>query len=105
MLCPDPIWISSLFTFVAAPCPSFTLQARIERFWGQLNVVVNLPMKLMLLKMEGAGILDMNDHEDIGAIQVLGRIVLQHACDMLRNVWNSVSKSLPHLSPVCAMHP
>jgi len=56
---------------------------RIERMWAEVNLRVNLAMKLVLLTMERNGELDIGIAHHIGALQVLLPPVLQHACDIL----------------------
>ena len=62
---------------------------RIERFWAEVNLRVNLPVKLMLVSMEQLNILDIGNVHHIGAIQSLLKPVMQHALDMLKDTYNS----------------
>jgi hypothetical protein len=62
---------------------------RIERFWAEVNLRVNLPVKLMLMAMEHQNILDVANRHHIGAIQSLLKPVMQHALDMLKDAYNS----------------
>ena len=62
---------------------------RIERFWAEVNLRVNLPVKLMLVSMEQLNILDVGNVNHIGAVQSLLKPVMQHALDMLKNTYNS----------------
>ena len=62
---------------------------RIERFWAEVNLCVNLPVKLMLVSMEQLNILDVGNVHHIGAVQSLLKPVMQHALDMLKDTYNS----------------
>ena len=56
---------------------------------SQVNVKVNLPLKLVLVYMEHVlRILDRNIPTHLGAVQALGVVVLQHADDQLRALWD-----------------
>lgn len=65
------------------------LQSGVERFNGEINVKVNLPLKLVLIYMEAVlNILDPSRPYHLGACQILGREVLQHADDNLARAWD-----------------
>ena len=49
---------------------------RIERFWAEVNLCVNLPVKLMLVSMEQLNILDVGNVHHIGAVQSLLKPVI-----------------------------
>ena len=72
---------------------------RIERFWGQVNVMINLPMKLMLLWMESNNVLNVDSTRHVGAIQALALPMMQFACNNLRLLWNEVQPAT--LCSVC----
>lgn len=64
-------------------------QSGVERFNGEINVKVNLALKLVFLYMEHSlGILDRTIPEHLGAIQALGVLVLQHADALLMGNWD-----------------
>ena len=69
----------------------------VERANGEINVKSNLPLKLMLLHMEyNLGILNIADPHQLGAIQILGQAVLQHADDILRALHENVHQQSSH---------
>ena len=57
---------------------------KIERLWGEVNVRVNLPLKLVFVHMEWNNILDVGNQHHIGAIQAFGRPLLQHRLDLFK---------------------
>ena len=62
---------------------------RIERFWAEVNLRVNLPVKLMLVHMENIlNILDIGNVHHIGAVQTLLKPIIQHGLDMLKDTYN-----------------
>ena len=61
----------------------------VERFNGELNVEVNLPFKIVLIVMEThLQILDVEDRYQLGAIQMLGVSILEHADANLVAHWD-----------------
>tara|TARA_B110001452_G_C15236665_1_gene428177 strand:- start:1489 stop:2814 length:1326 start_codon:yes stop_codon:yes gene_type:complete len=62
---------------------------KIERFWHEVNLRVNLPLKLIFLDMENRlQILDVGQAHHIGAIQALCKPLMQFALDELKDSWN-----------------
>ena len=61
---------------------------KIERLWGEVNVRVNLPLKLVFVHMEWNNILDVGNQHHIGAIQAFGRPLLQHRLDLFKQSYN-----------------
>lgn len=77
-----------------SPPPPPPAQVIVERAWGEVNTHISLPFKLVLLFMEHVlGILNVDNARHVGAVQTLGRAVLQFGCDVLRSnhskVWRT----------------
>ena len=64
---------------------------RVEKFNGEINVRVVKPLKLVLIYMEEADLLDIADPHQLGMVQLLGVPLLQYACDNLVAAWAEVS--------------
>ena len=66
-----------------------TRQSGVERFNGELNIEVNLPLKLVFEYMENVRqILDVQNPYHLGACQILGKAVLAFADAQLETAWD-----------------
>ena len=63
--------------------------SRIEGYWRYCNPRVLLPLKLVLVQMEVDGVFDREQPVHMGAVQAIGRVLLQHACDIALRRWNA----------------
>ena len=62
---------------------------KIERYWHEVNLRVNLPLKLVFLYMENnLQILDVGQAHHVGALQALCKPLMQFALDELKHSWN-----------------
>ena len=65
------------------------MQSGIERLWGETNVKISLPLKIVFLYMEDVlGVINIGNPHHLGACQSLSKAVMRFAVARFVSVWD-----------------